>query len=312
MTHPYSTTEFGSSLPHIGEPIYVPEWGTTVLRRDCGMGNYDAAGTYPIVVFKPECDLHGGIKRLARSGLVSVVLVVDDVLRPELASLQRAFDFVRPFKLHYLHDRSNSSVYSHRHFYKARRAAKAFRVERFALAERLDEWINLYQCLVVRHGLEGTMHAFPRAHHEALARLPGAVAVGAFGGEYLVSCHVWVCRDGYAMSHLSASSEEGYAFRAAYAVNAASIELLDECRMLNFGGAAGIVNNLDDGLVHFKRGFANTTAPAYLCGKVLAASAYAELSRQAGVLTDATYFPAYRRPVPSAAGYAMRTQDAQV
>jgi Acetyltransferase (GNAT) domain len=309
MTHPYATIEFGESLRHIGEPIYVPEWGTTVLRRECGIGHYDAVGTYPITVFKPDCDLLAGLDRLAHLGLVSVALVIEDGLRPDLDYFERTFDFTRPFKQHYLYDRSRPATpYSKHHRYEIRRAVQAVRVERFHLAERLDEWIALYQGLVDRHGLANTMHAFPRAHHGALARLPGAVAVGAFVGERLVSCHIWVCHDGHAMSHLAASSEEGYAARAAYAVNAASIELLAECRTLNFGGAAGAAHEAENGLMRFKRGFANAAAPAYLCGNVLAQDAYDELSRLAGAPSDAAYFPAYRQPGPAAGDHGMRTR----
>jgi hypothetical protein len=280
MVHPYATIEFGDSLRHIGEPIYIPEWGTTVLRRDCGMEHHDVIGTYPITVFKP------------------VVLVIENVLRPELADLQRTFDFARPFKLHYLHDRTVSPIrYSKHHRYEVRRAARALRVERLDLTARLDEWTSLYQGLVTRLGLANSLHAFPRSHHEALASLPGTAAIGAFANGRLVSCHVWVCHGGHAMSHLAASSEGGYSLRAAYAVNAASIELLTECRTLNFGGGAGGSDEVATGLTRFKQGFANITAPAYLCGKVLDAGVYAGLSRQAGVPADATFFPAYRKPV---------------
>jgi GNAT acetyltransferase-like protein len=299
MMHPYSTIEYGESLRHIGEPIHVPEWGTTVLKRACGMGHHDAIGTYPIAVLQPDCDLAAGLDRLARMGLVSVVLVLENVLRPELRELERTFDVARPFKRHYLFDRAASAAYSSQHHhYEVRRAVRKVRVERFDLTARLGEWTSLYQLLVARRGLAGTFHAFPDRHHEVLARLDGVVAVGAFVEGRLVSCHLWVCHDGHAMSHLAASDEAGYASGAAYAVNDASIELLTQCRILNFGGAAGADDDDEDGLVRFKRGFSNATAPSYLCGKVLAAASYAELSRQAGVTATAAYFPAYRRPAP--------------
>ena len=305
MTHPYATLEYGESLRHLGEPIRVAEWGTTVLRRKCGLGHYDALGTYPIMVFKPDCDLAGGLVRLTQLGLVSAVLVVDDSLRAELPALQ-AFDFVRPFKQHFLYERSRSPIpYSKHHRYEIRRARAAVRVERFELAEHLAAWIDLYQSLVARRGLERTMHAFPRAHHEALAQLPGVIAIGAFANDRLVSCHVWICHKGHAMSHLAASSEEGYALRAAYAVNAGAIELIGECRTLNFGGAAGSGDDDEAGLARFKRGFSNAVAASYLCGKVLARDAYCELLRRAGVPIDASYFPAYRQPVAAAADDTM-------
>ena len=282
MTHPYSTMEFGESLSHIGEPIYVPEWGTSVLRRNCGKGYHDAVGTYPITVFKSNCDLTGGLDCLEGLGLVSVVLVLDDTLRPELSELERAFDFARSFKMHYIYDRAISAMqYSRNHRDKVRRAARVVHVEQFDLAERLDEWISLYESLVARLSLANTMHAFPRSHHEALAKLPGTVAIGGFADGSLVSAHVWVCHGNHAMSHLVASNEAGYARRASYAVNAASIELLGKYRILNFGGSAGSASDGASGLARFKRGFANTTAPSYLCGKVLNIGAYSELSRQA-------------------------------
>jgi hypothetical protein len=298
MTHPYSTIEFGESLRHIGEPIYIPEWGTTVLRRACGMGYTDAIGTYPITVFKPGCDLAAGLDRLSCLGLVSIVVVIEDVWRPELADLRRTFDVTRAFKRHYVYDRDVSTFpFSKNHRYKIQRAGRAVRVQQFNLATRLDDWDGLYQTLIGRHGLAGTMHAFPRRHHGALAKLPGITAIGAFAEGQLVSCHIWARHDGHAMSHLVASNESGYASRAAYALNAASIDLLADCRTLNFGGSAGADDDPEAGLARFKRGFANTAAPSYLCGKILAVDAYDELSRQADVSSDASYFPAYRRPI---------------
>lgn len=220
-------------------------------------------------------------------------------MRPKLADLRHTFDFARPLKPHYLYRRSGSAIrYSKHHRYEVRRAVRAVRVEPFDLATRLDEWIDLYQSLVARHGLGNTMHALPGSHHEALAWLPGTVAIGAFAAERLVSCHVWVCHGEHAMSHLAASNEEGYALGAAYAVNAASIELLSGHRTLNFGGGTGAGDDAAAGLVRFKQGFSNATAPSYLCGKVLAADAYAELTHRAGVATDAAYFPAYRQRSP--------------
>jgi hypothetical protein len=297
MTHPYATIEYGDTLRHLGEAIFIPEWGTSVVRRQIGAEYHDAIGAYPITVFKPEPDLSGGLERLARLGCVSVVLVLDDCWRPGLAELQASFDFVRTFKLHYLHDRTRSPFrFSKNHGVKIRRAMRAVSVERFDLAARLDEWSEIYEGLVTRLGLSNTMHAFPRDHYKALAQLSGTVAVGAFAGGRLLSCHVWVCYDGHAMSHLVASNEEGYAMRAAYAVNAASIDLLSEYQILNFGGGAGTVKDQSSGLERFKRGFANATASSYLCGKVLAADAYAELCRRAGITQETSYFPAYRQP----------------
>ena len=82
---------------------------------------------------------------------------------------------------------------------------------------------------------------------------------------------------------------------AAYAVYDASIQLLPECRVLNFGGAPGATDDRRAGLARFKRGFANATAPSFLCGKVLDVDAYNELARQAGAVADGDFFPGYRQ-----------------
>jgi hypothetical protein len=107
------------------------------------------------------------------------------------------------------------------------------------------------------------------------------------------------------MSHLAASSEEGYALGAGYAVNDGSIDILTGESLLNFGGTVGSGDDAGAGLSQFKRGFANATAPSYLCGSVLDRDAYASLTRQAGAENAIDYFPAYRwvRPAIRAAGF---------
>jgi hypothetical protein len=135
------------------------------------------------------------------------------------------------------------------------------------------------------------MHAFPPAYHDALARLPGLRAFGAFIEGRLVSAHLFVTHDGYAISHLAASSAEGYAARAAYAVNHTAVTELADCQLINFGGGAGFADDPASGLVRFKRGFCNTVAPSYLCGAVLERPAYLALS--AGH-DESGFFPAYR------------------
>lgn len=296
MTHPYATLEFGKSLSHIGDPIYISEWGTTVLARDCGDGYRDAIGTYPIVAFGRDADIEAGLDRLEDLGFVSIVFVIDDVHRPDLAMLRRYFDIVRLFKTHYLYDRSLSTKdFSKHHRYEVRRAFRCLRVEKLTLSDNLDAWRALYDDLLARHDLRGTMHDFPAAHHELLAKLPQAAAIGAFSDNRLVSCHIWICSGFHAMSHLAASTPEGYALGASYAVNDASIDLLGDQRLFNLGGGAGSSAGDTNGLVRFKKGFANLTAPAYICGKVLDEAAYAALSTKAGAaIRDGTYFPAYR------------------
>ncbi len=127
MSHPYASASYVGSLTHIGNAFAVPEWDGHVLARTTPDGcHHDAAGPYPIAVLGKEADLRGGFARLKAAGMVSVVVVLDDWLRPDLTRLEAAFDHVKPFKSHYIYDR-NIGVpnYSKHHRYEIKRALKS-------------------------------------------------------------------------------------------------------------------------------------------------------------------------------------------
>ena len=291
MTHPYAAAEYAAGLGHVGAPLAVPEWGGHVLVREAPGGRRDATGTYPLAPLALDADLAGGLRRLRDAGLVSVVLVADDRLRPGLDALTGAFDVARRFKSHFVHDRRlGPPAYDKHHRYEIRRAGSRVEAREIALADHLAAWEALYGELTARHGLSG-LHAFPYAHHATIAALPGARTFGAFIDGELVSAHIFATGDGYAMSHLAASSEAGYRSGAAYALNALALDALTDCDLINFGGGAGADDDPADGLVRFKKGFSNRIAASWLCGAVLDAAAYAALSADRA---DDGFFPAYR------------------
>lgn len=289
LTHPYASEAYARALPHLGDPVFVPEWGTFVLSRPTPDGmRHDAVGSYPITVLAPDADLEGGLDRLRSMGFVSVTMVVDDHHRPLLQSLETAFDIARPFKTHYIHDASVPGYGKH-HRYEVRRARRRVEVSEIALGAYREAWASLYSDLTARHGLSGT-HAFPAIHHDILSTLPGVRTFGAFLDGSLVSAHVFVVHGVRATSHLAASSPAGYANGAAYAVNDAALLAFKGDYVLNLGGAAGAGDDPADSLARFKRGFSNRTASSHLCGKALDPAAYAAMSLGRGT----AFFPAYR------------------
>tara|TARA_R110002167_G_scaffold18451_29_gene69118 strand:+ start:203 stop:1120 length:918 start_codon:yes stop_codon:yes gene_type:complete len=294
MTHPYAGEAYARSLAHIGAPLAVPEWGGHVLARPtpCGIRE-DAMGPYPLAVLAEDADVGAGLARLKAAGLVSVVLVLDDRLRPALSAMEDAGATVRRFKSHFVHDRSLGPVaYGKHHRYELKRALARTRVAEIRLADHLADWTDLYGQLVARHGLAG-LHDFPGGHHETLAGLPGLRTFGAFVEGRLVSAHLFVTHDGHAMSHLAASAPEGYQTGAAYAVNDLALAEMGDCAVVNFGGGAGSGDDPADGLVRFKKGFSNCLEPSYLFSAILDPEAYAALSvDRAGT----AFFPAYRGP----------------
>lgn len=294
MSHPYAGEAYARGLGHIGVPFAVPEWGGHVLVRPSPCGTReDAIGPYPLTVLSCDADVAAGLARLKLAGFVSVVLVLDDRLRPAMSTLEKSPATVRRFKSHCLHDRSLGPIgYSKHHRYEIRRALTRTSVSEMQLADHLPDWEGLYGQLTARHGLGG-LHDFPPVHHEALARLPGVRTFAAFVEDRLVSAHVFVTHEGHAMSHLAASSAEGYQTGAAYAVNDLALTELTDCGLINFGGGAGAGDDPADGLVRFKKGFSNSVEPSYLFRAILDDDAYRALSAGS---TDTGFFPAYRGP----------------
>jgi hypothetical protein len=294
MTHPYASGDFARSLVHVGRACPVPEWDSHVLTRPAPHGGrHDAVGPYPLTVITRDADVAAGVARLKAAGLISVVAVLDDRLRPDPAALEAAFDTVRPFKSHYVHDRTQGPfAYDKHHRYEIRRALTRVSVREIALSDHLPAWAALYGQLAERHGLGG-LHDFPLAHHATLATLPGLRAFAAFLKGEMVSAHLFVTHGGYAVSHLAASAPEGYRTGAAYAVNDLALAELTDCEAINFGGGAGLGDDPSDGLVRFKKGFCNHVASAWLCGAILDHDAYRNLS---GGHAEGGFFPAYRGP----------------
>jgi hypothetical protein len=294
VTHPYATERYAQSLLRNGYIVPVPEWGCFVLVRPILGQLEDASGPYPITIMAQGADISGGLRRLWALDLVSVVLVVDDFHRPSIERLAAEFDFVRPFKTHFLHKPAEGPPrYDKHHRYEVRRARRSVDVAILDLDSKLEDWMALYSVLSTRHQLSG-IHDLPREHHATLAGLGGVTAIGAWADGELAACHIWVHNAGRVHSHLAASSERGYACGAAYAVNDASLKHFAGAELVNFGGPAGAADHQDDGLALFKRGFANATARSYVCGKVLNHERYRWLTEQKTVGQDETYFPAYR------------------
>jgi len=294
MKHPYSTIQYAKSLSHWGRPFHVPEWDTNVLIREISPGFEDASGTYPIAILDKNADIARGLERLRKHRLISVVLVLDDFHRPSLKTLHQYFTVIKQFKTHYIHDNNKEKIiYNRHHRYELRQALKSVDVAPLDLQNNIENWSALYSNLIVHKELTG-LHAFPLKHHIALGKLEGITAIGAWQKDELISCHVWVSDGDYVHSHLAASSAQGYANRAAYAINDASIAYFSNAKIINFGGGIMQTNKTLDNLAQFKRGFSNNIALSYVCGAVLDEERYADLLLKNATIQQTDFFPAYR------------------
>lgn len=277
-----------------GQVLDVPEWQTAVLRRPIPASEWeDALGPYPLCLMGGKADLEAGLERMRAAGLVSVALVTDPVTGPSPAHLSAAFALCRPFKRHYLIDRSlgqDRLPASHRR--GRRKALRECEVNALPLQSSLGDWERLYRGIIGRHRIAG-LQKFSPEYFETLAGMPEVEAFAATLGGEIVSMALWVRSPEVVYYHLGASDTRGYEAQAMYGIFAAALEHFASAPVIHLGGAAGISSDEEDGLARFKRGFANHEAEAYFCGASLYPERYAAL---VGAGASDAFFPAYRQP----------------
>jgi Acetyltransferase (GNAT) domain len=299
----YADPGYANSLHEFGSPLRLPASGGSVLERAIsGTSDHDLMGPYPLFACPRWEALADDLHQLEGSA-VSVMLVADPLAEVGQGELRRAFrDHVIPFKRHQVRDLEAPAGLPAHHRRHIRRAARSVEVELCAdPLLHLDDWTRLYAGLAARHGLAG-IRAFSRAAFTRQLGLPGLVALRAERHGKTVGMALWLEDAPSAYYHLGAYVAEGYEVSASYALFALALEHLRSAgvRRVDLGGAAG-VSALDDGLVRFKRGWANEERTAYLCGRVLDRAGYERLVEgPPGARSD--WFPAYRAAERDLAG----------
>lgn len=291
MSHLYAARHYAEALAGSGDVLDVPEWRAFALRRPIGGRAADAAGVYPLAILPKDAELEAGLARLQARGIISTVLVLDPLLAPPIAALRQAFDICRPFKTHYLIDRAQAPFAPTKHHrQEIRRGLRRCTVDQADLADHLTAWRGLYAELVVRRSIRGVADFSP-SYFDVLAADPSLVAFVARVHGEVAGMALWFAAGGVVYNHLTAVGAAGYAAGASYALYDAAINHFGD-GVINLGGGAGSGDG-QGGLADFKRGFANTEIQSWLCGAVLDAEAYAELS--VGI-PSTDFFPAYRAP----------------
>lgn len=290
MTHPYASDAYAQACAFTSEPFWCKALGCWLFPRPIpGTAHYDARGLYPFSPTLRFCERAELARELSPRGLVSVVLVTD-ALQPNAGEANDTFDFVREYKDHFVIDlEAGAPDFSKHHRQEVRRARRKCETRIVNLHDHLDDWCALYDELAVRREFS-RLHQFPRSYFDRLAEAKGFSFFGAFVDGKLVSGHIWLRHGRHAYSHLAASSEDGYACGAAYAIYAHAIEHYSDCARIDMGGVADTGSG--QGLAFFKRGFSNETRRNRLCGIVLDKEINERLS--AGVSSREGYFPSYR------------------
>ena len=308
----YADPRYVGSLSEFGSPLLLPRSSGWLLERPIpGTPLRDAMGPYPLFSCSDWSGLAQDVKDLD-GVLVSIVLVADPLGEAEPAQLCEAFpDHLAVLKHHLIRDTERAAPLPEHHRRNIRRAARSVDIEICdAPLAYLDDWLDLYSELVTRHGLVG-IRAFSRSSFRVQLGLPGMTVIRAVCAGRTISMGLWLVTGSRAYYHLGASSPAGRDAGASYAVFAAALEHLSNSgvRYVDLGAGSG-GTSADDGLYRFKRGWANDERPAYLCGRITDASAYAELTNRRG--TDAGWLPAYRASDVDLAGSSAGDQGGGV
>ena len=291
MRHPYASAQYAACFSPPNTVIEHREWSTYLVERSIPRSTaVDVAGLYPISAIAPSANLPAGLEELRNAGFVSVVLVADPLWGAEADQLASSFSICRPFKTHHVVAPERALTFSSDLRRKIRRAQSSCAIRFCPLAACLDEWVRLFSALSARHQIGG-MGAFSRDAFVKMQETPGLLAAVADAQGETVAITLWIRFRDKLYYHLGASSERGYKLRASFGLFGAVIERYREAT-IDLGGCAGLRDDPEDGLWKFKRGFANASVMAMLCGAVLDEEKYAALT--AGLRSD--FFPEYRVP----------------
>jgi len=293
----YLHPDYAASLKDFGMPRQLLRSGGWVLVRKIPKSPYrDAMGCYPLFACEEWSQIGADLEQMGND-LVSLALVADPFGAYDIATLQRSFDKVIPFKEHYIVD-LNSPVTittSNHHRYYARRALRNVSVQKEPNPSGLlDVWTALYAELTEKRKITG-LRTFSKESFAKQLSVPGITAFRAVQEDEIIGIHLWYVHGEVAYSHLEAVNATGYKLGAAYALYWSALEFFaDQLRWADLGAGAGTTNDRKDGLSRFKKGWSTGTRTAYFCGRICNLERYEEVVGAKGVApTD--YFPAYRK-----------------
>ncbi len=301
----YRNPRYAYSFSQLGRPRELKGCGGWVLEREIpGTPYKDATGCYPLFSCRDWTKLHEDLEQFGPD-IVSLAAVIDPYSEATPSYLEQHFDIVKPFKTHYLADLSEppEKIVNRIHQKKARRALEAVDVEICHEPLRyLDDWIELYGHLIVRHDIKGITRFSPQCF-EIQLNLPGMIMFLARHRGEIVGATLVLNAGSVAYFHLSAYSPAAYRLRAAYATHwkALIYGYQQGIRFLHLGGTAGTREDPTNGLAQFKRGWSNERRTAYFCGRIVNRERYDELCRFRQ-RNDEGYFPAYRAGEPDGFG----------
>jgi hypothetical protein len=286
---------YALALAEFGAPTELPRSGSWFLKRRIpGCAAFDGMGCYPYLACRDWTKLASDLEPLSQD-LVSFAAMPDPLGEYTMADLQLAFpDLLIHFKDHFVADLNQpmERIISKHHRKSAEKALLHVEVECHADAlPFLDPWMELFSHSIDKFGIKG-IPAYSRNSFAQQFALPGtSISLARYRGE-IIAAHLQLTHGGAAYAHLAAAKQEAREVGAAFALYYAEIKYFSgKVRWLDWGGEAGLAKN--GSLSSFKRGWSNSTRPAFFGGRIFDHELYGQLIHAKGVGAQG-YFPAYR------------------
>lgn len=293
----YHQINYIHSFSQWGQPVHLKASQSILVEREIKKTPYrDLMNAYPLFVCFNPSGLVEDFEALKQDSQRVAVLVISDPYIEDIKALKPAFPHVfKPFKQHHYIDFERPLNISKHHKYYANRALKQVDVELLSKPQDyLDEWCHIYKFLVKKHQFFG-IKAFSKDAFQWQFKTPGLIVFVARYQSQIVSMHLWYKDPDRRIiySHLAASNALGYELMASYAIYHQAIHYFSalDYQYIHLGSGAGLINQNEDGLSYFKRGWSNQKNETYLCGRILQPEIYEKLAQG---YNKHTYFPAYR------------------
>lgn len=294
----YCDPKYAGSFADHGNIRYLPNCrGYVIERRINKTTLLDISGCYPIFCCKKWDKLSDDINTLENDELICMYLVTDVFGRYDMDLLKSTFNTtIIPFKDHYLIDleKPMEKFIKKHHRDRAKKALTKAHVERVLdPLNDLDEWWDLYKCLIKRHVISG-LRSFNKKGLMKQLEINGIHVFKANVGEETIGINIWYQMEDHAYTHLSAYNDIGYKLSVSYALRWFAIDYFQNSGLscLDIGGGAGLKND-DHGLIQFKEGWSTHKRPVFFCGHIFNQESYILLCKDIKEKNN-IFFPLYR------------------
>ena len=211
MTNGYFSKIYSQSFSEMAQPIYLKNAKGWMLKKNIPNSKFsDLIGCYPYLCCQNWEYLAKDLNDLNLSDIVSMSFVTDPFAKFNDEAMCSSFDFVKPFKNHFIVNLTSYSkdlITKHHKREVHRSSNKGVEIE---LCQKpishLSEWNKLYNDLIIKHNIKGLSKFSPESFRTQLST-PGSFMFRAYRGNQTLGYSLWYVENEVAYFHLTANDK---------------------------------------------------------------------------------------------------------